>query len=421
MNIVVVGLGRLGLPMLAVLTERNHNVLGLDTNEERINSLNRGECYIPEPDLDWMLANYRPPYSTDYLDASGADVVFIVVNTPPAKDKSLDRSQIVSALTSLNELAHPPKVVVVTSTTQPGDMQNLADSFPDLELVYQPQFIALGTVIRDLKRPDIALYGGPTPKTLRLLQRVWKPVYKNKPRQVMTNYINAEMIKLSLNAYLCTKIAFANSLADYCEQTLDADASLIIRALNLDRRVDTAYMKPGMGYGGTCFPKDIEAFNHALEMRVNGYLTRNLPFLNDYHNRRFAKLAAGCRTAAILGLSYKPNVPVPDRSPAHELMCALRDLDLRIYDPCITDIPLPEGIKIVICSSLEEALDSAEIAFICSPYPEFRNLKFEGKVVDCCGFTREVDTAIHLWKAGKRAWRKSESLSPAAAASLGAT
>ena len=424
MNVAVIGLGRLGLPMLAVFAEAGHRVVGLDIDEGRIADLQNGkQDYVDEPGLDEILTRVDTTYTTDYADISGADYAFVVVNTPPIPSGRLDSSQITSALNSIEEMKYPPEDVVITSTTQPGDMEYLANQYPVLKLIYQPQFIALGTVIDGLWAPDMALYGvredQPRPQELQVF---WETVYLSPiggPPVFVTNYTNAELIKISLNAYLCTKIAFMNSLAEYCEMSDNADANIVLEGLDLDSRVNSCYMKPGMGYGGTCFPKDLEAYNYALDKKTSAFLTKYIPRINQYHNKRFADLASWTKTAAVLGLTYKPGVPVRERAQADDLIVALRRVceKVKTFDPsCKLGKIYGKAVldNVEDCATMEEAVKDAGIVFICTAWPEFRDLKFDGPIVDCCGLGVDGEDVIlpgrSFSKCSGRIRDKSESL-----------
>src|SRR6516164_2070815 len=276
MKISVVGLGKLGSPIVAVLAAKGYDVIGIDTNPLFVEKINHHVAPVEEPLLQEMLTEHKARISatTDWSKAIGeSDMTTVIVPTPSAADGAFRNDYVLSVMDEVGRvLTHKPgyHLVVVHSTTMPGSVggpirERLEAASgrkvgPDLGLCYNPEFIALGSVVRDMLYPDSILIGESDAKAGDMLQTIYLQMCEKKPPVQRMNFVNAELTKISVNTYVTTKISYANMLADICDRLSGADVDVVTRALGADSRIGGKYLKGAMGYGGPCFPRDNVAF-----------------------------------------------------------------------------------------------------------------------------------------------------------------
>src|SRR3990167_1019327 len=276
-NISVVGLGKLGLCAAACFTSKGFKVIGVDVDAEKINKINKGVSPIEETGLQEIIKKARGSLkaTADYKYAlSNSDVTFIVVATPSLADGSFSNEYLEKSLLKIGASLKKKKkyhLVVVTSTVMPQTVETVVKYIlentsgkkcgRDFGVAYNPEFIALGSVLHDFLNPDFILIGEVNKIDGDMLEFLYTKTCENKPRFARMSPLNAEITKISLNCYITTKITFANSISALCEGVKGADASVITQALGLDTRVGSKYIKPGLGYGGPCFPRDNVAFS----------------------------------------------------------------------------------------------------------------------------------------------------------------
>ena len=273
----VVGLGKLGAPLAAVLASRGFTVIGLDVNKTFVDALNAGKMPIVEPQLNELIAENRERLSAT-MDADEAvqksDASFVIVPTPSNKETGFfSNSYVLKAMETLGKALRKKNgyhLVVITSTVMPGstdgEIRAALESAsgrkvgPDLGLCYNPEFIALGSVVRDMLYPDSILVGQADQKAGDMLEKIYRQMcVKNPPVQRM-NLVSAELTKISVNTYVTTKISYANMLADICDRLPDADVDVVTKAVGADSRVGVKYLRGATGYGGPCFPRDNVSF-----------------------------------------------------------------------------------------------------------------------------------------------------------------
>lgn len=405
MKVSVIGLGKLGAPLAVSLAAGGLEVYGAEQSPHRLELLARDGADLGEPDLARMLAenSSRLHLGGDTAAAvAAAEVTFMIVPTPSHPLGHFDLSLVLQACRQVGEaLARKEDghVVVLVSTVMPSDC---ADSIiPALEsasgkrcgqqfgFCYNPAFIALGSVIRDLRNPDMVLIGESDTAAGSRLVEVQQKMCLNQPPMMRTQIVNAEIAKLSLNTYVTMKISFANTLARLCMQTPQADARQVGKILGHDSRIGGKYLQPGLAYGGPCFPRDtgaFEAFARSKGLgaplaqataRVN---QEQKEFLVDWTLRNHRQ-----GPIAVLGLAYKPGTPVCEESPGLALCQSLleKGLKLRIFDPeAACDLP-----GAVFCRSALECIETCEVVVLTTAWPEFSRLPgsvLAGKVVlDC--------------------------------------
>src|SRR4030042_4425761 len=272
----VIGIGKLGLPLAAYYAHRGCKVIGVDVNRAMVDAVNEGRSPIYEPGLEELLKNHqgRLTAKTDIKFAvENSDITFILVPTPSEKHGGFSTKYAEEAARNIAEtLKHKDDfhVVVLTSTVMPGATETVIKPIlekvsgkkcgVDFGLCYNPEFIALGSVIKDLSSPDAVLIGESDTKSGDILSELYKTVCINNPPIARMSPYNAEVAKLALNIFVTTKISLANAFAEICEQLPGGDIDAVTKFLGLDSRIGPKYLKGGLGYGGPCFPRDSLAF-----------------------------------------------------------------------------------------------------------------------------------------------------------------
>lgn len=392
-DVSVIGLGKLGLTTAACYASKGLNVVGVDVIEPNVEAINRGECPIQETGLAELVARsgQRLRATTDAADAvRSSDVTFIIVPTPSGPDGAFIHDYVNDALDAMGPALRDKDgfhVVVVTSTVMPGSMAGVFK--PRLEaltgkvcgrdfgLAYNPEFIALGSIIRDFLNADMVLIGESDPRTGDVLEAIYRHISEGAPYIARMNWISAEIAKLGLNCYCTMKISFANAIAQLCERIPGADPYAITGAIGHDSRVGTKYIRPGLGFGGPCFPRDNLAFikcaaDHGLEAKLSNAVVA----VNDAQVERVVEkvrsaVRPGARVA-VLGLSYKPGSHVVEASQPYEIAGRLASSGYRVraYDPLVRTAP--ENAELV--PSIEACLAEADACVIATAWDEFKRL-----------------------------------------------
>lgn len=399
MNISVVGLGKLGSVLAGVMADRGHEVVGVDIDPAFVAAINQGRAPVREPGLDEMIARNaaRLSATADVQDAIlRTGITFVVVPTPSGPDATFSLKYVLNAAEPI-ALALRAKstyhLVVISSTVMPGstggEIRELLERVSgrvcgrDFGLCYNPEFIALGSVIRDMSKPDMILIGESDPRAGELLENLYRTVCPNNPPVARMNFVNAELTKISVNTFVTTKISYANMLAEVCERVPGADAEVVASAIGLDTRIGRKYLKGAFGYGGPCFPRDNKAFARFAEMhQVEATLARATDQVNSRQVQRLAgrildATADGARVA-ILGLSYKPDTEVTEQSQAVMLATALASAGCRVavYDPAAMENArrvLDRSVE--FAPSMEACVAGAAAVVIATAWDEFKNLQ----------------------------------------------
>jgi UDPglucose 6-dehydrogenase len=399
MHISVVGLGKLGAPLAAVLAERGHHVIGVDSNVDAVNALNDGRAPVQEPGLDALIANARDRLTATTDGAAAAassEATFIIVPTLSLPSGLFSTQYLLDAIDKIGEGLHRTAayhLVVVTSTVAPGTMD--ADIAPALErasgrtlgdslgLCYNPEFIALGSVIRDMQNPDFVLIGESDRRAGDMLEQIHRSIVgENKPVRRM-NLVNAELAKIAVNTYVTTKISYANMLSELCEQLPGGDVSVVTDTIGLDKRIGPRFFKAALGYGGPCFPRDNAAFLAVARARgVNG----DIAVATDAVNRRqVSRLAATVKShltgtdqrVAVLGLSYKPDTNVVEESQGVMLAnrLAADGTFVTVFDPAALDsAAMFLDASVHPAASLADCVAASDVIVVTVAWPQFREL-----------------------------------------------
>ena len=416
-DVSVFGLGKLGASMVAGMASRGLNVIGVDINGESVRLVNEGQAPVQETGLGEMIAANRPRIraTMDPVAAvTGSDISFVIVPTPSDDRGAFTLQYIRFALRDIGKALKEKvgyHVVVITSTVLPGSTRHglipVLEEYSgkkcgvDFGVCYSPEFIALGTVIRDFLNPDFYLIGQFDQRSGDFLEAVNKRVSQNGAPSKRMSIENAEIAKIALNSYVTMKISFANTLADICERVEGGDVDVVSDAIGQDKRVGRKYLTGGLGFGGPCFPRD----NLALSF-IGRSLGANMDLLevNDRYNRSLSErlvqrltdsIPAGS-TVAVLGLAYKPLSHVIEESPGVFMAKALSDAGMRVigYDPLAsTGAKSALQYDALVTDNLKEALKDADVVLVATPDEIFRNLSAE----EIRG-SKEKVTLIDCWR-----------------------
>jgi UDPglucose 6-dehydrogenase len=434
MRVAVVGLGKLGAPLAAVLASKGNDVLGIDVNPDVVRLLGEGRAPVDEPGLQELVSASRERLAatTDLSAAADREVIILLVPTPSDERGAFTNAYLLAALDEIGPAlgAHDDyQVVVVASTVMPGTCDSEISAALErvsgrrvgesLGLCYSPEFIALGNVIRDMLEPDMVLIGESDPRAGDVLERLYSGVCENDPPFRRMSTVNAELTKIAVNTYVTTKISYANTLADMCERLPGANVDVVTDALGLDTRIGRKYLRGAIAYGGPCFPRDNKAFAVlARDVGADPLLAEATNAVNVAQTDRLARIVQSrLKTGdvvGILGLAYKPDTGVIDESPGIALarLLAQEGHDVKVYDPLALDAALralaggAEG-----AGSVAELLEQSDVVVIATPLPEFADLplaSLDGErerlvVIDCWGLLSEerYGDAIELVRLGR--------------------
>ena len=394
MKISVIGLGKLGSPLAAVFASKGHAVIGVDLNPDFVDKINAGIAPVPEPSLQELISTNRSRLraTLHYTEAVlESDVTFVIVPTPSGSDGLFSNKYLVKAVETIG-LALAQKnsyhLVVITSTVTPGstdgEIKEILEASSgrtvgdNLGLCYNPEFIALGSVVKNMLYPDMILIGESDKKAGDLLEEIYSTSCENSPPVRRMNLVNAEIAKISINTFVTTKISYANMLSDICGRLPGGDVNVVTDAIGLDSRIGSKYLKAAVAFGGPCFPRDniaLAAFAHKIGARAD--LAVATQDINTYQNVRileFVESHAKSKKIGILGLSYKPGTYVVEESQGVQLANQLiqKGYDVYVYDPMALD----EAKKVLHpdvdpTASVYNCLEEADTILIMIPWPEF--------------------------------------------------
>ena len=402
-GISVIGIGKLGLCVAACLAAKGYRVIGVDKNPVTIQAVNQGRSPIYEPGLAELMKGLpdRLSATDDYKYAiENSEITFMVVPTPSEKDGGFSTKYVEAASRDIaTNLRHKQDfhLVVLTSTVLPGVTDNVVRPLleeisgkkcgVDFGLCYNPEFIALGSVIRDFTNPDMVLIGESDQRSGELLSKIYKVVCDNQPPIVRGTNYNAEVAKIALNSYVTMKISFANTLAEICERIPGGDVDVVSRALGFDSRIGRKYLSGGTSYGGPCFPRDNRAFSSFIrKIGCRARLAETTDRVNREQTSRIVTLlkqklgSVKGKKVSILGLTYKTNTDIIEESASIKIAKALgrEGAIVSVYDPAGMENArktLGKGIK--YAGSAGQCLKGAEFAILAMPWDELKDLKPE--------------------------------------------
>ena len=402
-GISIIGIGKLGLCVAACLAARGYKVIGVDKDPVTIKAVNRGKSPIYEPGLAELMKELSEGISAtdDYKYAiENSEITFMVVPTPSEKDGGFSTRYVEAASREIAaNLKHKSgfHLVVLTSTVLPGVTDNVVKPLleevsgkkcgVDFGLCYSPEFIALGSVIRDFTNPDVVLIGESDQRSGELLSKVYEVVCANHAPIVRGTIYNAEVAKIALNSYVTMKISFANTLAEICERIPGGDVDMVSRALGFDSRIGRKYLSGGTSYGGPCFPRDNRAFtSFTRQIGCRARLAETTDRVNKEQISRIIYLIkqklgdVRGKKVAILGLTYKTNTDVIEESASIAMAKALvrEGAVVAVYDPAgMGNARKALGKRVKYAGSAGQCLEDAEFAILAMPWDELKSLKPE--------------------------------------------
>lgn len=398
MNISVIGCGYLGAVHAACMAEIGHTVVGVDVDEEKVGLLSAGQAPFHEPDFEELLARNvdagRLRFTTDFAEVADSQVHFIGVGTPEAADGSADMTYMTSAVQSLLPhlgKAEGPSIVVGKSTVPVGTADSIEDAVVEAGgiLIWNPEFLRESFAVQDTLRPDRLVYGvSKDEERAQVSQDILDEVYANiigagVVRLVM-DFPTAELVKVSANSFLATKISFINAMAEICDAT-GADVTRLAEAIGMDDRIGKKFLRPGIGYGGGCLPKDTRAFQARTEqlgLHSLDFLTA-INEINDRRRNHAAELAiealggdvAG-KKIAILGAAFKPNSDDMRNSPALDIAKKLADAGATVVvtDPAAGPVLQRKRPEITVAADAHDAINNSEATLLLTEWDVFKNL-----------------------------------------------
>jgi UDPglucose 6-dehydrogenase len=389
MKIAVVGTGYVGLTTGACLAEIGHTVICNDIDESKIAKLKKGICPIFEAGLPELLTKHLKSgklyFSTSIQETiKDAQAIFICVGTPPKKDGSPDLSFMEQVIKGIGaNLKH--YAVIVEKSTVPVQtaqwMKSLLSKYLKIEfdVAVNPEFLREGTSVHDFLHPDRIVVGTETAKAGKVMSEIYAPI---KAPIIHTNLNSAELIKHASNSFLSMKISFANMVAQLCEKA-DADIKTVMDGVGMDKRIGRNFLNAGLGYGGFCFPKDVDAFISVLKKhKVDASLLESVVSINEEqrsHVREIAKDLLGAlkgKTIAVLGLAFKPNTDDVRLSPACLLIEELQKdgAKIRACDPQAVENARKILKDITYCKDAYETAEGADLVILATEWSEFKTM-----------------------------------------------
>ena len=401
MNVSIVGSGYVGTTVAACLAELGHDVTNIEIDEDIVDTINAGEAPIHESGLEERIATHASTNlraTTEYDAVCETDVTFLCLPTPQTDDGSLDLSIMQAGAESLGDALadkNDDHLVVVKSTVLPGTTEEVVAPILEaesgtpigdgIEVAMNPEFLRMGSAVRDFLEPDKVVLGTASDDAAATLRDLYAPILDRAGTTLVeTDIREAELIKYANNAFLASKVSLVNELGNIAKE-YGADAYEVLEAVGLDDRISERFMRSGLGWGGSCFPKDVNALRAGA--REQGYEPELLDAtvaVNDEQPRRLVGLLEdhvaleGARIA-VLGLSFKPGTDDIRKSRALDVINSLqaRGADIVAYDPVAIENVRPNYPELEYAESAERALENADGAVVATDWPEFDDLSFE--------------------------------------------
>jgi len=423
MKVCVIGTGYVGLVTGVNLAEIGHHVICVDKDKGKIKLLLDNIIPIYEPGLDKLvLKNIKTEnlfFSTDIPKAiRSQDIIFICVGTPPLPDGSVDLKYVEEVAREIGSNLNGYKIIVNKSTVPIGSgdwvsmliNDNIKDptlksinnhqSQSGFDVVSNPEFLREGTAISDTFFPDRVVLGSASKKAIDIMRKLYEPIINQKfeimdiqfdPKNsqvvpvVETDLVSAEMIKYAANSFLANKISFINEIANICEKA-GADIEMVASGIGLDSRIGTKFLKAGIGWGGSCFPKDISALTKiASEYGLNSRLLNEVINVNMEQrlkvvqkSQEILKIIKG-KTIGFLGISFKPNTDDTRDAPAIAIMNNLVNLGAKVkaYDPIVKKSPETLNTQVTVCNNVENIFEDSDLIILATEWEEFKNLDYK--------------------------------------------
>ena len=397
MNIAVVGTGYVGLVTGTCFAETGNKVICVDINEEKVNAMKAGKIPIYEPHLDVLfernIREGRLKFTTNLQEAiEHAQIIFLALPTPPGEDGSADLSYVLKVADDLGWIIKDYKVIVDKSTVPVGTAEKVRDAVArkaqvPFDIVSNPEFLREGFAVDDFMKPDRVVVGTSSDRARKVMEELYKPFIRQGNPLIFMDERSAELTKYAANAFLATKISFMNEIANFCEK-VGADVDMVRLGIGTDERIGRRFLFPGIGYGGSCFPKDVQAL--AKSGVENGYEFRILKSVMKVNDRQKTTLLSPImehfgqqltkKKIAIWGLAFKPDTDDIREAPALYMIEHLLEAgaDIVAYDPeAMGNVQKQKNYPIQYTQDQYSLLENADALLICTEWGMFRNPDFE--------------------------------------------
>jgi len=397
MNIAVVGTGYVGLVTGTCLAETGNNVICVDINEEKVKKMREGVVPIYEPHLDVLFHRNIKAGRLSFTAKLGeaiddAQIIFLALPTPPGEDGSADLSYILGVANDLGKIIKSYKVIVDKSTVPVGTAEKVRDAIAknakcDFDVASNPEFLREGFAVDDFLKPDRVVIGTSSEKARKVMEELYKPYVRQGNPIIFMDEKSAELTKYAANAFLATKITFMNEIANFCEK-VGADVDMIRMGIGSDDRIGKRFLFPGIGYGGSCFPKDVQAL--AKSGKESGYNFRILESVMNVNEKQktilvpkikaYYKNNIKDKSFALWGLAFKPDTDdIREASSLYIIDALLKEgAKINAYDPeAMDNVKNIVGNKINYAGDPYEALKNADALIIATEWSQFRAPDFE--------------------------------------------
>ncbi len=396
-RIAVVGTGYVGLVTGTCFAETGNEVICVDIDKAKVERLQNGEIPIYEPHLDVLfernIKQGRLKFTTNLEEAvNQSTIIFLALPTPPGEDGSADLSYVLGVAEQLGGIMTDYKVIVDKSTVPVGTAELVKEAVAkkaivDYDVVSNPEFLREGYAVDDFMKPDRVVVGTSSAKAQKIMEDLYKPFVRQGNPIIFMDEKSAELTKYAANAFLATKITFMNEIANFCER-VGADVDMVRRGMGTDSRIGSRFLFPGIGYGGSCFPKDVQA----LHMSGNQYgynfqiiesvmkVNQEQKFSLIHKIKAFYKDDLKGKTFALWGLAFKPDTDDIREAPALFMIESLLAAGAKVqaFDPeAMANVKKLMGDKITFATNEYEALEGAEALLIATEWGEFRNPDFD--------------------------------------------
>jgi UDPglucose 6-dehydrogenase len=400
-KISVVGLGKLGSCIAATFAERGFDVLGVDIDAEKVRRINEGLPPVEEPLLAETIAAGRKRLraTQDHREAVATDVSFFIPPSSSLPDGSFTNEFLLRAMqpiaAAVREKGKRGHLFVCNSTTTPGAVDQVLKPMlereiggicgSDFGLCYNPEFIALGNVVKGLLEPDMVLIGESDPESGAALEQLYKKYNRNSPHVARMSIVSAELAKISLNSYITMKISFTNQLRMIADRFPGADIHAILEAIGSDSRIGQKYLRAGLSFGGPCFPRDNRLLAYSARQKgVEAPLAEASDHVNQQANldlfQKIKKMVAPTDTVAVLGLSYKPDTYITEESAGLALAQQLKRNGYRVvvhdFGAKPDNAPSIHEFEYLHDLAALQQRDDIKLAVICCPWPQYQKVKF---------------------------------------------
>ena len=396
MKISVIGTGYVGLVTGTCLAETGNEVICVDIDKDKVDKMRNGAVPIYEPHLDVLfernIKSNRLQFTTSLDEGlEHGEIIFLALPTPEDEDGSADLSYVLNVSKLIGEKIKEYKVIVDKSTVPVGTAEKVKETISEnaqcnFDVVSNPEFLREGYAVDDFLKPERIVIGSSSEKAIKLMQKLYNPFVRSGNPIIIMDEKSAELTKYAANSFLATKITFMNEIANYCEK-VGADVDKVRAGMGTDSRIGKRFLFPGIGYGGSCFPKDVKALQKAgldkdYDFKIlNSVIEVNekqktilIPKIENQFNHDLTN-----KKLAIWGLAFKPETDDVREAPAIYLMNELlsRGAKLSVYDPeAMQNIKKQFGDKLTYCESMYDALTDADALVICTEWSIFRTPDF---------------------------------------------